>query len=378
MPLPGQIICKNLAHRAEAAAGLWINPNRDLSWREVANHCDTLNLFCQDFGAFSYHQQTGADVRFGAFPNVSDLKPSDLGTRGILAPAIMTSTIETTGIVESQDSVQIQKFDWIILTLPRQKELLQMLLDCAKCLLAAGGTVWLAGENKAGIKSADKLLKKHFGHVQKLDNARHCTLFEASAPNIDKPFNSAGYLETWIADSAQDFAGKKLEIASYPGVFAHGHLDAGSSLLLESLARQTITGSVLDFGCGSGVIGAHIATQPDTDVTFLDTSALALKACKETLARNNLEGTLLAADGLTGLETRYNWILSNPPIHSGVKTNNHLSMQLLTDVDKHLQPGGQLIIVANRHLPYEKWLGEKFKQVSELGVNQHFKVLCAS
>lgn len=373
MSPPGQIICKNLARREQVAAGLWINPDQDSSWREAANYCDTLSLFCQDFGAFSYHQQSGADVRFGAFPYVSDLGPADLRTSGILVPAA-----ELPNNAEFYDSTQLQTFDWIILSLPRQKVLLQMLLDCAKTLLAAGGSVWLAGENKAGIKSADKLLKQHFGHVQKLDNARHCTLFEASEPNTNEPFDHAEYLEIWTADSAGDSAGKKLEIASYPGVFAHGHLDAGSSLLLESLAKQTITGSILDFGCGSGVIGAHFAAQPDTEVTFLDTSAMALKACKETLARNNLQGTLLAADGLSGLETRYNWILSNPPIHSGVKTDNHLSMQLLTDVKKHLQPGGQLIIVANRHLPYEKWLEERFKQVTELSLNQHFKVLCAS
>jgi len=364
MSLPGQIICKNFARREHVAAGLWINPEPDSSWREVAGHCDKLNLFCQDYGGFSLHQQSGAQVTFGAFP-------------------------------ERQ-----QTFDWIILSLPRQKALLQMLLDCTKGLLAAGGTLWLAGENKAGIKSADKLLKKHFGRVQKLDNARHCTLFEAAEPSIEQPFDSAEYLEVWTTQvfptqvSKVVPAGKVLEIASYPGVFAHGHLDAGSLLLLETLADQHIDGSVLDFGCGSGVIGACVAAQLKAHhearheaqkadwhaarVTFLDTSALALHACEETLSRNNLKGTLLASDGLASVEARFDLILSNPPIHSGLKTDNHLSMQLLANVEKHLQPNGRLIIVANRHLPYENWLSDKFKKVNELSANQNFKVLCAS
>lgn len=337
MSLPGQIICKNLAHRERVATGLWINSDQDSSWREASTHCKALKLFCQDHGAYSYHQQSGANVAFGAFPDAQ------------------------------------QTFDWIILTLPRQKALLQMLLDCAKGLLEKGGTLWLVGENKAGIKSADKLLKMHFGHVQKLDNARHCTLYQASDPKIDQAFDRVEYLETWTTACAQ----QTLEIASYPGVFAHGHLDAGSALLLEWLKGQSFEGSVLDFGCGSGVIGACVAAQQQADVTFLDTSAMALKACEETLQLNNLKGALLAADGLAGVEARYDLILSNPPIHSGVRTDNHLSMQLLTNVENHLQPAGRLVIVANRHLPYENWLGEKFSRVSEVKTNQHFKVLIA-
>src|SRR5690554_3232273 len=115
MSLPGQIICKNLARRKKVATGLWINPGKDSSWRETANHCASISLFCQDFGAFRYHQLAGADVRFGAFPNVSDLVTLD-----IAAPALETRHTE-----ERHHSSERQTFDWIILTLPRQKALLQ-------------------------------------------------------------------------------------------------------------------------------------------------------------------------------------------------------------------------------------------------------------
>ncbi len=79
-----------------------------------------------------------------------------------------------------------------------------MMLDCAASLLARNGVLWLAGENKAGIKSADKLLKTHFRKVRKLDNARHCSLFEACAHIYQDAFNpwttaSNGY---WIATAA--------------------------------------------------------------------------------------------------------------------------------------------------------------------------------
>jgi len=139
-----QIIAKNLAQHKNGGSALWINPERDDCWLSVRVRCNSLKLFCQDYAAFTFLQQTGAEVDFSAFPATGE-----------------------------------EKYDWVIMNLPRQKALLAMLLDCAASLLAEGGVLWLAGENRAGIKSADKLLKLHFGRVRKLDNARHCGLLEA-------------------------------------------------------------------------------------------------------------------------------------------------------------------------------------------------------
>ena len=340
MELPSQIISKNLGSRSAVAKGLWLNPGHDSVWREAAMHCQQLSLFCQDRGTFVFHQNAGIDVHFGAFPEAPQ-KP----------------------------------YDWIILSLPRQKALLKMLLACAAALLADNGTLWLAGENKAGIKSSGKWLKEYFSTVRKVDNARHCTLFEAANPIKTGPFSSRSYRDSWQISEADC----QLQIVSYPGVFAHGRLDAGTSLLLQSLPELPIDNQVLDFGCGAGVIGASIKCRyPSAQVSFLDTNALALKSCEETLAANELQGTVLASSGLNELTGKFDWIVSNPPIHSGVKTDNHLGMTLLESLLQYLNPGAQLLLVANRHLPYENWLNERFTNVRELSTNDHFKVLLAS
>lgn len=339
MELASQIICKNLTRRPQVGSCLWLNPSQDSGWREAALHCERLALFCQDHGAFSYQQSAGAEVKFGAFPDTAE-----------------------------------SAYDWIILSLPRQKALLQVLLDCAAGLLAEHGSLWLAGENKAGIKSADKWLKKYFSTVTKLDNARHCTLFEASKPLNGPTFSSDTYREIWELTGVSN----PLRVVSYPGVFAHGRLDSGTALLLKTLPDLPIAGNVLDFGCGAGVIGASIKQQqPSSSICFLDSNALALKACRETLQLNDLQGTVLASNGLAEVDGLFDWIVSNPPIHSGVKTDNLMSMQLLEPVLHHLHTGGQLLLVANLHLPYEKWLNERFNRVKELNSNDHFKVLLA-
>ena len=335
-----QIIERNLLNWSiYRGSALWINPEQDPIWLKAASKCTSLKLFCQDYGAFSYLQRSGADVEFAAFPQVPE-----------------------------------KKYDWIILNLPRQKALLRMMLDCAAGSLADDGILWLAGENKAGIKSADKLLKSRFGQVRKLDNARHCGLFEAGAVRKQASFDPLPYRQQWKLNCP----GGGIDVFSYPGVFAHGRMDAGSALLLEALAELELEGDVLDFACGAGVIGACIASRKTcSSITLLDNNALALLACQETFALNHLNGSLLASDGLSELEGDFDVVVSNPPIHAGVKTDSRLSVRLLESIHVHIRDGGRLILVANVHLPYEKWLAERFKRFKVLDENNNYKVILA-
>ena len=110
---------------------------------------------------------------------------------------------------------------------------------------------------------------------------------------------------------------------------------------------------------------------------MLDSNALALKASKDTLAVNHLQGSVLASDGLSMLRESYDIIVSNSPIHRGIKTDNHLSMRLLDTVHEFIKPGGLLILVTNIHLPYENWLSRKFKRFRQLLANDSYKVFVA-
>lgn len=334
-----QIIERNLDRCKSGGSVLWINPERDDCWRSLQPKCKSLKLSCQDYGTYSFLKHSGANVGFSAFPETDD-----------------------------------KKYDWIIVNLPRQKALLNMLLDCAASLLASDGVLWLAGENRAGIKSANKLLKLHFGHLRKLDSARHCSLLQADSPLNDRLFDPLAYREQWVLDCG----GSELKVSSYPGVFAHGRLDEGTALLLQTLADMQLEGDVLDFACGAGVIGTCVAARhADTRVTLLDTSALALRACQETLESNHLKASTLASDGLSELNGSFDLVVSNPPIHAGVKTDNRLGMRLLESVHEHIRPGGRLMLVANVHLPYENWLSRHFKRCSELATNENYKVIVA-
>ena len=334
-----QIIERNLFRRDTKVNTLWINPEKDVHWQPTAQKCTSLQLFTQDFGTCNYLKSSGANVDFSAFPqNKGD------------------------------------KYQWIIIRQPRQKALLKMLLDCAAGCLAADGVLWLAGENKAGIKSTDKQLKSYFDHVRKLDNARHCTVFEATGVSQPHSFDKSKYQEKWLLNCAPG----ELRVVSYPGVFAHGRLDPGTALLIKALATMDLQGDVLDFACGAGIVGACIAANnKKAKLTLLDTNALALKACEDTFKANHLHGNVIASDGLSELTGSFDTIVSNPPIHADLKTDNQLGIRLLEPIHQFMNPGSTLIIVANIHLPYEKWLSGTFRSHQQLLTNDRYKIIAA-
>lgn len=119
------------------------------------------------------------------------------------------------------------------------------------------------------------------------------------------------------------FNGRELSFRLSHALFSSFDIDAGSRLLLKSLAQVTDLGAVrsaLDIGCGVGVIGACIASQaPDAKVVMQDRDALAAAFARENCRENGLGGASavcgLAFWGLEGQE--FDLVTSNLPAKAG-------------------------------------------------------------
>ncbi|HAO17446.1 MAG TPA: 16S rRNA methyltransferase, partial [Alteromonas macleodii] len=106
--------------------------------------------------------------------------------------------------------------------------------------------------------------------------------------------------------------GTAWQVASMPGVFSYKELDAGTELLLEKLSTS-LSGEILDFACGAGVIASYIMLKyPHLKLHLTDVSALAVYCSALTLADNGLSATLYAADGLHGFTQKVQHIVTNP------------------------------------------------------------------
>ncbi|KJG06220.1 16S rRNA methyltransferase [Photobacterium angustum] len=247
--------------------------------------------------------------------------------------------------------------DMILLYWPKAKAEADYLLTMLLNKFGKGIEICIVGENRSGVRSAEKLFAE-YGPLTKYDSARRCSFYWGRCDNTPKAFN----LSDWFRSYPIDIAGVQLTVRSLPGVFSHGEFDKGSELLLNNLPK--LHGKVLDFGCGAGVIGAVMKAKYQTiDLELCDISALAIESAKETFKVNNLEASkFTATDVYKTLTGPYQFLISNPPFHAGLKTFYAATELFINDAPQYLSHNGQLVIVANSFLQYppliEASLGE--------------------
>lgn len=252
-----------------------------------------------------------------------------------------------------------------ILFLPKSKELTHYLLQILVHQLGKQRKLYLVGEKRAGVERAAKQLAV-YGKTIKLDSARHCQLWQLTIEQtIPKPH---------INDFNQSYIIDNLTVHSLAGVFSHGRLDAGTQLLIQHLDHLP-TGNILDFGCGSGIIGSLLKQKyPQSTIYFQDVDAFAIASTQQTLAINQLEGVTILGDGVNAAPDKLNAIITNPPFHQGIQTHYHTTEQLLHEAVNHLLIGGELRLVANSFLKYQPIIEHAFNNCQVLTETNGFKV----
>jgi 16S rRNA (guanine1207-N2)-methyltransferase len=268
-----------------------------------------------------------------------------------------------------------QPFDGIVIYMPKAKQHLDMLLANMAYLLRKDGLLMVVGENKGGIKSVSTQLEKFGGRINKLDTAKHCALVSCS---VDSPLpsfdiNSYGVVRTYQVNALE------MKVFSLPGVFGHKQFDPGTQLLLQQFAQadelRKMRGKLYDFACGTGIIGSYFKqANPKLKVTMSDISALATHCSEKTLQLNQLEAEVVASNGMQEIHQHFEYIVSNPPFHDGLKNEYGVTQTFIKNAHAKGNRGSRLTMVANRFLPYPEHIESTFFKFTTLCKTNKFCV----
>jgi 16S rRNA (guanine1207-N2)-methyltransferase len=254
--------------------------------------------------------------------------------------------------------------DIAMLAPPGTMERRYSLAQALRALAPGGHFLAMAPKDKGGSRLAGDFaaLGAGFGETAK----RHHRICQVRRPDDMTAVHLA------IADGAPRFS-EELGLWTQPGVFSWDRIDAGTALLAASL--PSLGGRGADLGCGIGVLAQKVLESKDVaELALVDIDRRAIDAVAKNI--DDPRATLHWADlrGDAPALADLNFVVMNPPFHDAGAEDRALGSVFIRRAAGALKKGGTCWLVANRHLPYEKTLGEFFNHVTPRGEGGGYKV----
>ncbi|HMO09852.1 MAG TPA: methyltransferase [Paracoccaceae bacterium] len=265
--------------------------------------------------------------------------------------------------IAATPALPAEAFAAAVVFLPRSREAARDWIARAAAAVARGGPVAVDGQKTDGI---DGLLR---------DLGVRVALSEpvVKAHGRLAVFAAGRDLSDWRSGLRKARGG----FDTRPGVFSADGPDPGSSLLADALPAR-LPGRGLDLGAGWGFLArAALAREGVTALDLVEADAEALDC-----ARANITDPRAAfhwADARCFRpESPADWVVANPPFHSGRATDPALGAAFIGAAARMLTPEGTLWLVANRPLPYDRVLAASFREVEDIGGNAAFRLTRAA
>ncbi len=248
-------------------------------------------------------------------------------------------------------------FDAAVVFVARSKALTLDLVSRACARLPEGATVVIDGQKGDGVDSILRQCRKAFDVGEAFSKSHGKTFSFPARPAPDGWASAPTRVDGFMTCA---------------GIFSADGVDPGSALLAQHVGG--LSGRVCDLGAGWGYLARAVLAQPKVTACALveaDHDALDCARANVTDPR----ATFHWADAASWAGGPFDVVVSNPPFHTTRKADPSLGRAFIASAARLLTPSGRLLMVANRHLPYEGTLDAAFAQVRVLAETGGFKVI---
>jgi 16S rRNA (guanine1207-N2)-methyltransferase len=271
--------------------------------------------------------------------------------------------------VEAQPFSEGEAYDMALILMNRHRGANENYLADALKRTRPGAYIVVAGAKEDGVQS----LRKRVAALGL--ETEHLAKYHAQAFWFTRPENA----DAAIAALTQPQAFVADRFVTAPGMFSHGEVDAGSAFLARYLPKG-FKKLAADFGAGWGFLASELySASPEIEgIDLYEADHASLEAARRNL---NASAPKLSARyfwhdlAREEVKNRYDLIVMNPPFHEGHAAEPQLGQAMIKTAATALKSGGELLLVANRGLPYEPVLKELFRISGEVARNARYKVL---
>ncbi len=266
--------------------------------------------------------------------------------------------------------------DLVLMQIPRNNRHLVWQLSQLRRSLNSNSPVIAVNKAREIHTSTLQLFDTYLGQTQtSLAWKKHRLIFSQADANSIIPVSPH---TVWKVDS------HPIELINLPNVYAGEKLDQGARFLLNYLPIDDTLQTVIDLGCGNGVLSVKLGQlNPQAKLICVDESFMAVESAKQNLLKNltpNHPFECLVNNCLDGFEDNgTQLVVCNPPFHQQQAITDHIAWQMFCDSKRVLIKEGKLLVIGNRHLGYDIKLKRLFgkAQVKTVASNTKFVILQA-
>ena len=268
-------------------------------------------------------------------------------------------------------------FDVVILKLPKHSAMLEHQLHQLRGHVRQDTLVLAAAMTRAIHTSTLKLFENILGATRTSLAKKKARLIFCQ-PDTDKQLADSPYPQHYtLALGDRDYI-----ISNHANLFSRESLDIGTRFLLQHMPQGEYK-SIIDLGCGNGVLGLIAAElHPDAELLFVDESYMAIASAQENFLAafaGARQARFETTDCLVNIASETaDLILNNPPFHQQHAISDQIALRMFHDARRVLKPQGELWVIGNRHLNYHAKLKQIFGHCQLIASNRKFVILKAT